>query len=199
MDSARLKEKLETIPDPRRPWGNLRHKPEDILVIGPAALLCNRKDFEDMEAFGQEREAELRTFLELPEGIPDESTFFRVFRRVNPKELSCCLGAWAAEARELRRTSTERSSISSADKSAWEFYLSIRGHRSLDVLFRKDAAQVSRGHRPENLNILMKTALPLLQAAPNPRPMGKKQMTGPKKRFTAAMNPDYMFTVFFRT
>ena len=65
------------------------------------------------------------------------------------------------------------------------------------MVFREDAALVSRGHGPENLNILRKTALSLLRAAPNPRPMGKKRMTGPKKRFTAAMNPDYMFTVIF--
>ena len=103
MDIVRLKEKLENIPDPRRPWGNLRHKLEDILVIGLAALLCNGEDFEDMEAFGQEREAELRRFLELPGGIPDESTFFRVFQRVNPKELSARLCSWVMEARELRQ------------------------------------------------------------------------------------------------
>ena len=103
MDITRLKEKLEKIPDPRRPWGNLRHKLEDILVIGLAALLCSGEDFEDMEAIGQEREAELRMFLELPGGIPDESTFFQVFQRVNPKALSSCLCVWIAEARELRR------------------------------------------------------------------------------------------------
>jgi hypothetical protein len=79
----------------------LRHKRENLLVIGLAALLCNGEDFEDMEAFGQEREAELRKFLELPEGIPDESTFLRVFQRVNPKELSECLYLWVQEAREL--------------------------------------------------------------------------------------------------
>ena len=54
MDIVRLKEKLGKIPDPRRQWGNLRHKLEDILVIALAALLCNGEDFEDMEAFGQE-------------------------------------------------------------------------------------------------------------------------------------------------
>ena len=64
-------------------------------------------------------------------------------------------------------------------------------------MFREDAVRVSRGHGPENLNILRKTALPLLRTAPNPGPMGKKRMTGPKKRFTAAMNPGYMFTVIF--
>jgi hypothetical protein len=58
MDIARLQEKLGTIPDPRQPGRNLRHKLEDILVIGLAALLCNGEDFEDMEDFGLEREAE---------------------------------------------------------------------------------------------------------------------------------------------
>jgi hypothetical protein len=69
--------------------------------------------------------------------------------------------------------------ISSADKSAEEFYRNIRGHG------------------PENLNIMRKTALPLPRAAPNPGVKGKKQMSGPKKRFTAAMNPDYILTVIF--
>jgi hypothetical protein len=102
MDIVRLKEKLGEITDPRRPWGNLRHKLEDILVIGLATLLCNGSDFEDMEEFGLERETELRKFLELPEGIPDESTFFRVFQRLNPAELSACLYSWLAETRELQ-------------------------------------------------------------------------------------------------
>ncbi|MDR2476178.1 MAG: hypothetical protein LBD18_00120 [Treponema sp.] len=37
------------------------------------------EDFEDMEASGQEREVELRKFLEPPEEIPHESRFFQVF------------------------------------------------------------------------------------------------------------------------
>jgi hypothetical protein len=65
------------------------------------------------------------------------------------------------------------------------------------VIFREDASQASKGHAPENLNILRKIALSLLRAAPNSRAMGKKKMTGPKKRFVAAINPDYMFTVLF--
>ena len=133
-----------------------------------------------MEAFGQEREAELRKFLELPDGIPDESTFFRVFPRVNPKALSARLYAWITEARELYQPE-----VNIDGKT-------IRGHWSIEnrLHWSLDAALVSRRHGPENLNILRKTALPLLRAAPNPRPTGKK-------RFTAAMNPDYMFTVIF--
>jgi hypothetical protein len=44
-----MKERLERITDPRRQWGNLRHKLEDILVIALATLLCDGEDFQDME------------------------------------------------------------------------------------------------------------------------------------------------------
>jgi hypothetical protein len=81
--------------------GNIRHKLEDILVIGLVTLICNGQDFEDMEVFGREREAELRKFLELPSGIPDGSAFFRVFRLVKPEELARYRYEWLAEAREV--------------------------------------------------------------------------------------------------
>jgi hypothetical protein len=100
MDIGKLKEKLERITDPRRQWGNLRHNLEDILVIALATLLCDGEDFQDRETFGQERERELKKFLELPHGIPDESTFFRVFKRVRPEELAGNLYEWLSGARE---------------------------------------------------------------------------------------------------
>jgi len=105
MDIGLLKEKTQKeITDPRRTWGNKRHKLEDILVIGLTTLLCNGDDYEDMETFGQERENELRKFLELPNGIPDESTFCRVFQRIKPKELAKCLYSWLIETRELKES-----------------------------------------------------------------------------------------------
>lgn len=48
------------------------------------------------------REEWLRTFLELPNGIPDSDTFRRVFERLNPKELSACLNDWLDIEREKR-------------------------------------------------------------------------------------------------
>jgi hypothetical protein len=62
----------------------LQHNLEDILVIALAALLCNGEGFQDIETFGQQREGKLKKFLELPHGIPEESMFFRVFRRIKP-------------------------------------------------------------------------------------------------------------------
>jgi hypothetical protein len=58
MDIEKLKERLGRITDPRGQRGNLRHKREDILVIGLTTLVCDGEDFEDMEAFGRERERE---------------------------------------------------------------------------------------------------------------------------------------------
>jgi hypothetical protein len=56
---------VSKIADPRRQWGNIRHKSEDILIIGLATLLCNGYDYGDMETFGLAGEEDLRRFLEL--------------------------------------------------------------------------------------------------------------------------------------
>ena len=71
MDIKKLKESIKEVKDPRRAWGNLRHKLEDILIIGLCSVICKGEDFENMELFGKEREEWLRKFLELPHGIPD--------------------------------------------------------------------------------------------------------------------------------
>jgi predicted transposase YbfD/YdcC len=90
------------ISDPRRKYGNLRHKLADILVIGLCTILCKGEDFTDMEDFGNEREDWLKSFLELPNGIPDSDTFRRVFERINPAELSTALYDWLGAEREKR-------------------------------------------------------------------------------------------------
>ena len=61
-----------------------------------------KTDYIDMEEFGLEREEWLRTFLELPNGIPDSDTFRRLFERINPKELSECLYDWLNMERDKR-------------------------------------------------------------------------------------------------
>lgn len=94
MDIKKLQEGVKEVKDPRRSWGNLRHKLEDILIIGLCSVICQGEDFEDMEIFGKERKGWLEKFLELPHGIPDSDTFRRVFERVDPQELSKWLNNW---------------------------------------------------------------------------------------------------------
>ncbi len=100
MNIQKLKEKISDISDPRRLYGNLRHKLEDIIIIGLLSTICLGEDFADMEEFGTEREDWLRNFLELPNGIPDSDTFRRVFERLNPDELFKYLSNWVNESRE---------------------------------------------------------------------------------------------------
>ena len=87
-----LKEEIQNITEPRRTsHGNIRHKLEDIIIIGLCTVICGGEDYSDMEAFGINRKEYLAKFLELPNGIPDSDTFRRVFERIDPSELSLCL------------------------------------------------------------------------------------------------------------
>ena len=103
MNICDLKNEIKNVTEPRRiAYGNIRHKLEDIIIIGLFTVICGGEDFSDMETFGKEREGLLRTFLELPNGIPDSDTFRRLFERINPQELSVCLKNWIGVEREQR-------------------------------------------------------------------------------------------------
>ena len=103
MNIIELKIGIQEIKEPRRvSYGNIRHKLEDIIIIGLCTIICGGEDYNDMEAFGLEREEWLGEFLELPHGIPDSDTFRRVFERINPQELSKCLYDWISVERAKR-------------------------------------------------------------------------------------------------
>ena len=90
-----LKEEIQNITEPRRTsHGNIRHKLEDIIIIGLCTVICGGEDYSDMEEFGINRKEYLAKFLELPNGMPDSDTFRRVFERIYPSELSLCLINW---------------------------------------------------------------------------------------------------------
>ena len=103
MEIKKLKEEIKKIQEPRRTgYGNIRHKLEDIIIIGLCTVICGGEDFVDMEEFGKSRREYLAKFLELPNGIPDSDTFRRVFEKLNPSELSSCLIKWVSIEREKR-------------------------------------------------------------------------------------------------
>ncbi|MBE6868642.1 MAG: ISAs1 family transposase [Ruminococcus albus] len=105
MKIEELKEGIRNISEPRRTgYGNIRHKLEDIIIIGLCTIICGGEDFADMEMFGKSRQEYLSKFLELPNGIPDSDTFRRVFEKLNPSELSSCLINWISCERTKRGT-----------------------------------------------------------------------------------------------
>lgn len=70
MNIEELKEEIKKIREPKRTgYGNIRHKLEDIIIIGLCTVICGREDFADMEVFGKSYQEYLTKFLELPNGI----------------------------------------------------------------------------------------------------------------------------------
>ena len=81
------------LPDPR--MNRTRdHKLLDILVIGLCSLLTGGEGFNDMALFGKTRYGWLKTFLELPHGIPSHDTFNRVFSALDPGSFLECFVRW---------------------------------------------------------------------------------------------------------
>jgi predicted transposase YbfD/YdcC len=78
--------------DPRR--HNVRHLFTDILAIAILAVMCRSDDWEEVVLYGRANQPWLESFLELPNGIPCEDTFSRLFARINPDAFEKCFIQW---------------------------------------------------------------------------------------------------------
>jgi predicted transposase YbfD/YdcC len=87
--------------DPRRDQTK-EHKLVDILVIALCAVICGAEHFTEMETFGKAKEPWLRTFLELPNGIPSHDTFGRVLSMLDPAQFQACFLNWVREIAQLK-------------------------------------------------------------------------------------------------
>jgi predicted transposase YbfD/YdcC len=85
---------LAQVPDPRIERTK-HHRLTDILAIAILAELCGADSFTEIAQFGRAREAWLKSFLALPNGIPSHDTFTRVFARLDRHALAACLTEWA--------------------------------------------------------------------------------------------------------
>lgn len=74
-----------------------RHNLLDILVIALCAFVCGADDFEDIALYGTQKEGFLRTFLELPNGIPSHDTFNRVLKFLDKDAFGESLYRWSKE------------------------------------------------------------------------------------------------------
>lgn len=90
MVPARLVEAFASVREPRVNRRRL-HGLVDILVIALLAVINGSTGWADMELFAQGRLAWLRTFLSLPNGVPSEDTFRRVFEAIDPKEFGAAV------------------------------------------------------------------------------------------------------------
>jgi predicted transposase YbfD/YdcC len=99
--SCALVEQMQTIPDPRRQCRNLKHRLIDVLLIGFCGVLADCDDFVQIADWARHHEDFLRTFLELPNGIPAHDTFRRVVAAVQPAAVQGVLIPWLQQRRGL--------------------------------------------------------------------------------------------------
>jgi predicted transposase YbfD/YdcC len=85
-------------PDPRRETQNKLHQLHDLLMIVLCAVLNGVEDWGGMADFAEEKEAWLRGFLELPNGIPAHAPLSDVMGRIDPVAFRTAFPAWATAA-----------------------------------------------------------------------------------------------------
>jgi predicted transposase YbfD/YdcC len=109
------------VPDPRR--SNRRHKLIDILTVALFAVVCGADGWVEVVAYAKAKLSWLKTFLELPGGVPSHDTFGRVFRRLSPDAFERCFRAWMASVVELsggKLVAIDGKSLRHSFEHAWD-------------------------------------------------------------------------------
>lgn len=78
---------------------NARHDLAELLFLALAATLCGAKNCVEIAEFVDGREEELRETVTLAHGCPSHDTFSRIFRLIEPEELSGAISAFLAALR----------------------------------------------------------------------------------------------------
>ena len=90
---ASIEHHFSDLEDPRIDRTKL-HRLVDIVVIAICGVICGGDTWVEVESFGQAKHNWLKTFLELPNGIPSHDTFGRVFGALDPDQFRTCFLNW---------------------------------------------------------------------------------------------------------
>jgi predicted transposase YbfD/YdcC len=91
--SCRIRDCFEQVQDPRVDRGK-RHQLLDIITIALCGVICGADSWVEIEQFGQAKLKWLRSFLELPNGIPSHDTFGRLFSALDPQQFESGFASW---------------------------------------------------------------------------------------------------------
>lgn len=96
----KLRSIFNAIDDPRRDITKL-HNLNDILLMGIISVICGAETWGNVEGYARAKIDFLRSFLELPNGIPSHDTFNRVFSAINSEQFEACFIAWVSSLAEM--------------------------------------------------------------------------------------------------
>ena len=97
---ASIEHHFSDLEDPRIDRTKL-HRLLDIVVIAICGVICGGDTWVEVESFGQAKHNWLKTFLELPNGIPSHDTFGRVFGALDPDQFRTCFLNWVTAVSEI--------------------------------------------------------------------------------------------------
>jgi len=84
--------------DPRQQH-KVIHLLDEVLFITVLAVIAGADDFNEIAGYADQKQSWLRTFLQLPGGIPSHDTFNRVFCMIDPRQFSRCFIEWVQDIR----------------------------------------------------------------------------------------------------
>jgi len=86
------------VKDPRQQH-KVIHLLGEVLFITVLAVIAGADDFNEIAGYANEKQSWLRTFLQLPGGIPSHDTFNRVLCMIDPRQFSSCFIEWMDDIR----------------------------------------------------------------------------------------------------
>jgi len=96
-----IRQYFSGLPDPRCRRGR-RHKLSELVIIAILGVICCTDDWQEVAQFARAKRKWLKSFLELPHGIPSHDTFGRVFAAISPEAFERCFLAWIAALAKVR-------------------------------------------------------------------------------------------------
>ena len=97
-----IRQYFSGLPDPRCRRGR-RHRLDELVIIAILAVICCTDNWQEVAQWASAKRKWLKTFLDLPHGIPSHDTLGRVFATLQPEAFERCFLAWMQALARVRR------------------------------------------------------------------------------------------------